>query len=333
MHWLALLACGTPAPPDGVLLHVSERGGAPAVWAVGTDGSGARALQAPEGIAFPGAPDPQGTHALVVAVQDDDQGHRESMWLLPLAGGEPVRLAPNAGRIRNPSWAPDGSWLAFEADALSFRDLYRVPREGSRDPTRLTDADHGSFEPAISPDGTQIALGTSRDGNAEIYVMKSDGTEPRRLTNHIADDVKPRWSPDGKWLTWVSFRDDEPRVWRSAGGVGHPHALRPPASPATDMDYAWAPDGTKLAIAVQSGPKEVDVHVVQASDGALLATLGGAGVDEHPTWSPDSAWIAWSATRDGETDVVLARADGKHERKVTTAEGPDWLPRWVAKVP
>src|SRR5262245_53959995 len=37
-------------------------------------------------------------------------------------------------------------------------------------------------QPAWSTDGHLIAFSSTRDGNAEIYVMNADGNRPRRLT-------------------------------------------------------------------------------------------------------------------------------------------------------
>jgi Tol biopolymer transport system component len=39
---------------------------------------------------------------------------------------------------------------------------------------------------------------STRDGNAEIYVMNADGSgDPVRLTNFPGLDTKPSWSPLG----------------------------------------------------------------------------------------------------------------------------------------
>ena len=38
---------------------------------------------------------------------------------------------------------------------------------------------------------------STQDGNAEIYLMNADGSDPKRLTEHYADDTTPTWSPDG----------------------------------------------------------------------------------------------------------------------------------------
>ena len=47
-----------------------------------------------------------------------------------------------------------------------------------------------------SPDGKQIALTLSKDGNAEIYIISaSDGSIVRRITNDTAIDTSPAWFP------------------------------------------------------------------------------------------------------------------------------------------
>lgn len=57
--------------------------------------------------------------------------------------------------------------------------------------------------------GSEIAFFSNRDGNFEIYVMKSDGTSQRNLTNNPARDAGPAWSPDGRKIVFYSNRDGE----------------------------------------------------------------------------------------------------------------------------
>ena len=42
--------------------------------------------------------------------------------------------------------------------------------------------------------GGAIAFGTGRDGNAEVYVMRSDGSSPENLTSDPGADTKRPWS-------------------------------------------------------------------------------------------------------------------------------------------
>jgi TolB protein len=46
-----------------------------------------------------------------------------------------------------------------------------------------------------SPDNAQLAFVSRRQGNTEIYVMNSDGSEQVNLTNNPARDFAPAWRP------------------------------------------------------------------------------------------------------------------------------------------
>ncbi len=61
--------------------------------------------------------------------------------------------------------------------------------------------------PNWSPDGTEIAFTSNRDGNDEIYVMNADGSNQTRLTYNDAYDGMPAWSPDGTRIAFESRRD------------------------------------------------------------------------------------------------------------------------------
>ena len=74
-------------------------------------------------------------------------------------------------------------------------------------PIQLTEDPWASDEgPAWSPDGTQIAFSSDRDGDYEIYVMNPDGTNPIQLTHNLWEiDFAPAWSPSGTKITFSSF--------------------------------------------------------------------------------------------------------------------------------
>jgi TolB protein len=60
---------------------------------------------------------------------------------------------------------------------------------------QLTVNDTQDFNPAWSPDGTQIAFHSDRDGNGEIYVMNADGTSQQNRTSSPAHENDPDWQP------------------------------------------------------------------------------------------------------------------------------------------
>jgi hypothetical protein len=61
--------------------------------------------------------------------------------------------------------------------------------------TRLTSAAGVDEQPSWSPDGSQIAFTSHRDGHGEIYVMNADGSGQTRLTNSAGENTAPTWAP------------------------------------------------------------------------------------------------------------------------------------------
>ena len=68
----------------------------------------------------------------------------------------------------------------------------------------------GANDPtAWSPDGTELALTSMRDGNGEIYLIGVDGANDRRLTNAPGDQSADAWLPEGLLVTSSSPGADE----------------------------------------------------------------------------------------------------------------------------
>ena len=61
---------------------------------------------------------------------------------------------------------------------------------------RLTNSEASDIDPAWSPDGTQIAFVSTRDGDAEVYVMTADGAAQVNITNNVGEDWDPAWRPE-----------------------------------------------------------------------------------------------------------------------------------------
>ena len=74
---------------------------------------------------------------------------------------------------------------------------------------RLTHSSGNDLLPDWSPDGTQIAFMSDRDGDWDIFVMDADGSNLRRLTNNSGNDLFPNWSPDGRKIVFESDRDGD----------------------------------------------------------------------------------------------------------------------------
>jgi len=74
---------------------------------------------------------------------------------------------------------------------------------------RITTNSSSETQPSWSPNGDYIAFVSDRNGNNEIYVMKSDGSDQTNITNHPDNDYYPNWSPDGAHIVFFSDRDQD----------------------------------------------------------------------------------------------------------------------------
>ena len=104
-------------------------------------------------------------------------------------------LKGNLGQVDEPAWSPDGNWIAYTRVKLNGERIFLA-----RYPLKVLDQDlisltNGSrdLSPAWSPDSQWIAFVSYRDGNPEIYVMRSTGKSQGRLTDAPGRDLDPAW--------------------------------------------------------------------------------------------------------------------------------------------
>ena len=115
---------------------------------------------------------------------------------------------------------------------------------------RLTDDSGWDFSPSFSPDGRHIAFMShrdERDGNWEIYVMGSDGSNPTRLTDDPSDDSSPSFSPDGRHIVFASERDGNEEIYVMDSDGSNPRRLTD--DPSDDRFPSFSPDGRHIAFA------------------------------------------------------------------------------------
>lgn len=112
-------------------------------------------------------------------------------------------------RIADPQISPDGKSVAYTASTpdmdtnRSVSNIWLVPTAGGAS-LQLTQSGHDS-SPVWSPDGKTLAFLSSRSGEAQVYLLSTDGGEAHALT-HISTGVDiAKWSPDGKTIAFTSF--------------------------------------------------------------------------------------------------------------------------------
>ena len=119
-------------------------------------------------------------------------GHERRVTPFPLSGGD------------TPDWSPDGQRILFHSSVNGPPDvsanLYTVRPDGTG-LHQLTFAQGGSLQylgSSYSPDGMSITVGrrpATGGTNADVYVMRADGTHIRQVTKTELYDSYPDWGP------------------------------------------------------------------------------------------------------------------------------------------
>jgi len=113
----------------------------------------------------------------------------------------------------SPTWTPDSRHLAFAVSWFNppsppppnrVSGVYTIGIDGSG--LRLLVPD--GFQPAYSPDGSQLAYVRAGD----IWLSDANGTNPRRLTSSGAD-ARPAWSPRGRLIAFERVVDGHTSIY------------------------------------------------------------------------------------------------------------------------
>jgi TolB protein len=83
--------------------------------------------------------------------------------------------------------------------------LFIAAADGSGERPLLTPGDL-DYNAVWSPDAASIVFTSERNGSADLYRVKPDGTSLERLTDSPAYDDQATLSPDGTQLAFVSTR-------------------------------------------------------------------------------------------------------------------------------
>lgn len=203
-------------------------------------------------------------------------------------------------------------------------------------PINLTRNGLGNFEPMPSPDDAWIAYHSFREagtGNAQIYVIRTDGTDEMVLTAG-SHNYSPVWSPDGRRIAFVSTRDGNAEIYLMRADGSEPRRLTNHSG--YDGGPAWSPDGAKLAWFSAREPAtddntyggDTDIYVLDLATGEETRITRTPGLDQYPVWSPDGKRFAFTSRRDGHDDVYVMNVDGTGEVRLTTSLANDIAPRW-----
>jgi dipeptidyl aminopeptidase/acylaminoacyl peptidase len=229
-------------------------------------------------------------------------------------------------------------------------------------------------DPEFSPDGAYLVYSVTTANveadrpQSELWRVRYDGSERIALTHTPeSDESHPHWSPDGRGIAFLADRDGSDahtQVWwlPAAGGA----ARRLTNLPGAVEDFAFSPDGTRLALIAWDperaagtpkprnpapilttrfrfkeditgylGARRRHLYLFDIGSGRSELLTPGDHDEQLPAWSPDGRSIAYVTKRGADPDrhlnydiyLIETRA-GAAERQLTHFTGADLDPYW-----
>jgi Tol biopolymer transport system component len=267
----------------------------------------------------------------------------DQVLIMPAVGGKPRDLI-------------EASSYVWDSSGKRIFSIVRDPLGGSRLMSYDVDESSGNVrggphmlgvltgllrEPAISRDGTRLAVGELEEAlNLTLLPLTPDGSRPagpeQVLSRGQVIDRSPFFSPDGKRIVMVSDRLGPKEAWIVDLDSGLQRQLQLPGKDLFVNFPTWSPDGKRIGI-TRYFPGDTQSIWLSASDGShaeelvapINALLGGP-------FSPDGKWLFYSADAAGIEQLFVVEIATRKSRQLTTSAGDKavgaWSPdgRWVA---
>ena len=280
--------------------------------------------------------------------------------MLDVRTGQSELLPPTRGWVGSAVFARGGkpaAMVSFAADPqqgcppfehtlraqrffLPQSDVYSLDLT-ARDLEPLITGDAFEGGVTVNPAGTRLVFTSTRNGDAELYVARVDGTDLVRITDAPGYDGGAVFSPDGTKLAWHAERPTAADLGtyreRLAAGVVEPgrlglmlagadgqHPLVLLDDGLLNMSPTFFPDSRRILFAAnrdagrQNDDPSFDLYSIDP-DGpptleghpALERVTYDHGFDAAPSWSPDGKLVAFVSSRfapkPGQTNLFVAR--------------------------
>jgi eukaryotic-like serine/threonine-protein kinase len=264
--------------------------------------------------------------------------------LVPVVGGQPIRLLEPRAFNQSPVWSPDGRRLYFLSNRDGPRDIYALTLSSSGrprgEPARLTTG-LGAISISLSGDGRRLAY-AAYSARANIWSLPIPSGAPisaesaTAVTSGSQVIEAMRISRDHRWLLFDSDLRGNADIYRVPVSGGQPEQLT--SDPADEFAPDLSPDGRAITYhSWRTGTRDIEVKPLDG--GPVERVTDTPAQESYPVWSPDGRAILFYNQVPPFTIYVTRRGpNGRWSSPpsllASPGRGAEWSPdgAWVAYV-
>lgn len=244
-------------------------------------------------------------------------------------------------------WSPVGDKLVFlrRQNNETWHDLWQVSRGGGDEQRLTTGVTGGTLEVTPfnpqgsiydwSPDGKLLAYASRKSGQANIWVVSSDGSKDVMLSQHTDPKLyinSPCWSPDGKRIAYSALLEERERSRLFAkGSIGVTEPGKTTIVYETKQvvfPIGWSASGQEILV-LQGKPvafrplQEMSLLSVPLSGAPPRIILHRLNDYLHnASLSHDRRFIAFASKREGKDNIEIVPVSGGPVRTLTRNTDP-----------
>jgi len=237
---------------------------------------------------------PDGSRIAYTAIKSIGASLSWDTWTVPVLGGEPRRLLPNASGL---TWMTDGRLLFAEIKGGELHMGIVTATESRADSREIYFPPHEramAHYAYASPDRQSVLIVEMDQSHAfhqPCRLVPFDGRSAGRQVGPEGTCTSAAWSPDGAWMYFGARVAGSAHLWRQRFPDGTPEQIT--FGPYEEEDLAVAPDGRSLVTSIGTRRSSIWLH-----DAAGERAVSSEGYALSPRLSKDSKRLFYLFARD-----------------------------------